>query len=127
VKVYDRDSYLGQEFPGGFHYHKRKEFMKKMIKGERSPYIFHMSWTENKDNKRKFYQQLGNWYLNEQCIEKTYDEIDIPKNEDSSATDISNFCCSAQAIIKCHYADKPSKTSCKGSPLIDKKWGSSFW
>ena len=66
VKVFERDSYLGQEFPGGFHYHKRREFMRTVIEGKRSPYIFHMSWTENKNNKQKFYQQLGDWFVNDQ-------------------------------------------------------------
>jgi hypothetical protein len=121
VKVFDRDSYLGQEFPGGFHYHKRKEFMKTVIEGERTPYIFHMSWTQNKDNKKKFYQQLGDWYVNEQCISKLHAEIDIPENKD-----FSTLCCSTKPIVKCHFADKPSRTLCKGSPNIDKK-GKSFW
>ena len=32
-------------FPGGFHYHQRHSFMKKMLKGETDTYLFHMSWT----------------------------------------------------------------------------------
>jgi hypothetical protein len=123
IKVYDRDSYLGQEFPGGFHYHKRKEFMKNIIEGKRSPFIFHMSWTMNKDNKQKFYQQLGDWYVNEQCINKNVGEIQALLNIEMR---YSKTCCSAEPIIACHYSDKPSKVPCKKSPSIDKN-GKSFW
>lgn len=123
IKVYDRDSHLGEEFPGGFHYHKRKDFMKSMIEGKRTPYIFHMSWTMNKDNKQKFYQQLGDWYVNEQCINKKLDEIELPKGDN---VDMTKACCSAKPIVACHYSDKPSKLPCKGSPPIDKN-GRSFW
>lgn len=42
VKVFKRDSEM---FPGGFHFHQRHDFMKKMLKGETDTYIFHMSWT----------------------------------------------------------------------------------
>lgn len=48
VKVFGRDAEDGNLFPGGFHYHKRKDFMMSMMKGEVTPYIFHMSWTKNK-------------------------------------------------------------------------------
>ena len=42
VKVFGRDTELGQRFPGGFHYHQRKAFMRSIALGEHSPYIFHM-------------------------------------------------------------------------------------
>lgn len=121
VKVFDRDSYLGQEFPGGFHYHKRSEFMRTFIAGDRSPYIFHMSWTENKDNKQKFYQQLGDWFVKDHCVSKKHEELEISEGEH-----LATHCCSARPIMKCHYSDKPSKKSCVGSPSIVKR-GKSFW
>lgn len=114
VKVYGRDSHSGRLFPGGYHFHKRKNFMKEVINNDWEPYIFHMSWTENKANKQKFYQQLGEWYLQDRCTNKKVGEFKM------------EGCCSATALYQCHYKDKPSKESCKESPAIDKN-GVSFW
>lgn len=114
VKVYGRDSESGRLFPGGYHFHKRRNFMKEIIRGDRSPYIFHMSWTENKANKQKFYQQLGEWHLQERCTSKPVIDFKM------------DGCCSAKPLYKCHYRDKPSKESCKSSNPIDKN-GRSFW
>lgn len=96
-------------FPGGAEYHNSKDYMKKMIAGEIKPYIFHMSWTQNKDNKKLFYEQMAEWYT---------------KGDDSGCNGLD--CCVAEPIVTCHYRDKPSKTSCKDSPPIDKN-GRSFW
>lgn len=56
VKVLERDT---EEFPGGFTFHKRSDYMKDFFNGKVHPYIFHMSWTENKNNKQKFFRQMG--------------------------------------------------------------------
>lgn len=125
MKVFDRDSSIGSDFPGGFHYHKRWSVMKEIIQKQRLPYIFHMSWTINKDNKKKFYEQLGEWYLHERCVHKTADDIKkISTGTDN--VDIVNTCCSLEPIITCHYKDKPSKSSCNDSPNIDQR-GKPFW
>ena len=58
------------------------------------PYIFHMTWTKNKDNKKLYFQQMmGEWYLKDSCL--------------------------PEPNIVCHYRDKPSLISCKDSPPID--------
>ena len=97
-------------FPGGYEYHRQKDIMKALLTGQSTavqPYIFHMSWTKNKDNKKKFYEQMGEWYKKEHCM---------------SGLD----CCLAQPNIICHYRDKPSKIPCRDSPPID-KGKRSFW
>jgi hypothetical protein len=122
VKVFSRDE---DEFPGGYQFHQVSgKYMKKFYKGEVDPYIFHMSWTKNKDNKLLFLQQMGEWYVNEKCIHKKTKEIDgfHPQAKESLVA----TCCSAEPIIKCHYKDKPSKIPCPDSPEIDNK-GKSFW
>ena len=59
VKVLSRDE---DDFPGGYHYHQKTgKYMRAMFAGEKKPYIFHMSWTKNKDNKLLFFKQLGQW------------------------------------------------------------------
>jgi len=90
-------------FPGGAEFHQSKDYMKRMLSGEIEPYIFHMSWTQNKDNKKLFLEQMGEWYL---------------KGDDSGCSGLD--CCLAEPIITCHFRDKPSRIPCKGSPPIDK-------
>ena len=127
VKIFPKEM---EEFPGGVQFHRWKEAMKKIMRGESKAYIFHMSWTENKDDKVQFFQQLGEWFLNPQCIGKEARDIAI----DGSLT---SHCCSSEPLITCHYKDKPSKLPCPDSPLITEKGkeffksftqkGTSFW
>jgi len=118
VKVLERDM---EEFPGGWHYHKNnKTFMKKLIDGKVNPQIFHMSWTKNKDNKIKFFQQMAEWYTEDKCIQRKRKDI---ADEDSSLVE---SCCLSEPNIVCHYRDKPSKIPCKDSDPID-KGHPSFW
>ena len=128
VKSYERDSALGRLFPGGVHYHRKKDFMKGMMeKKVEQPYIFHMSWTHNKDNKRLFFQQMGEWYLKPECEDKAV--ADILNGDAAAAADgdaVSNKCCSAEPLVTCHYRDKPSIIPCLDSPPID-KGRPSFW
>ena len=58
TKVLSRDT---DEFPGGHAFHYRRDFMRDLFAGKVNPYIFHMSWTLNKDNKQKFFRQIGDW------------------------------------------------------------------
>lgn len=125
VKVFSRDT---DEFPGGYHYHmKNGNYMRKLFAGTVDPYIFHMSWTLNKDNKLLFLQQMGEWYVNKQCVHKKAKNIPTDLIVDaSSKTPFADACCSAEPIVKCHYKDKPSKNPCYASPAID-KGKASFW
>lgn len=122
VKVLSREM---DEFPGGWHYNrKKKDFMKSIAKGEITPIIFHMSWTMNKDNKIKYLKQMGEWYYKDQCIEKTVENILGEGHTEIGA--LSSECCLAEANFQCYYRDKPSKKPCKDSPPID-KGHPSFW
>jgi len=107
AKVLSRDE---DEFPGGFQFHmKKKDYMKQLMAGEKNAYIFHMSWTLNKDNKLLFFRQLGEWYVEDQCIQKQVDSIE------GGSDDIIHACCSAEPLFSCHYRDKPSREPCKDS------------
>lgn len=124
VKVIEKDSADGTLFPGGYHFHRRRDFMKRMVQGEANPYLFHMSWTENKDNKLLFLKQLGEWFVHQACENKTLIELDV--GESAANSGIFSSCCSAQPLVECHYRDKPSKIPCRKSPPID-KGKRSFW
>jgi hypothetical protein len=110
VKVWNRGEY--NEFPGGYEYHRSKTVMKSLLSPGNSsnlvdPYIFHMSWTQNKDNKKLYFEQMGEWYKKENCM--------------------TGFdCCLKQPNVTCHYRDKPSIIPCRQSPPID-KGKPSFW
>ena len=122
VKVFGRDTDDGTLFPGGYHYHRRKDYMKRMLQGETTPYIFHMSWTESKDNKLLFLKQLGEWYVQPTCEGKKFEDVaQGDANHDRAAA-----CCSAEPLVQCFYRDKPSKIPCRGSDPID-KGRPSFW
>jgi hypothetical protein len=120
VKILERNTL---EFPGGFSFHNKKEFMKDLIQGHIQPYIFHMSWTVNKANKILYFRQMAEWYLNDKCVNKTLSEI-VEGEGGSGIT--GDGCCAAAPIVSCHYRDKPSKIPCRDSPPID-KGRPSFW
>ena len=106
-------------FPGGAEYHRYKAAMKKWITAkspEDKPYIFHMSWTTNKKNKKLYYEQMGEWYT----------AAATKKGTDECSMEGGLKCCLAQANVTCHYRDKPSAVFCGDSPPIDKGRGS-FW
>lgn len=128
VKVWKRGE--GNPFPGGVEYHRFKDFMKSMLQNNQNdldkrmgkketytdvvpltptPYLFHMSWTKNKDNKKLYFEQMGEWYLKDGCSEGGVEA-----------------CCLAQPNVTCHYRDKPSIIDCSKSPPID-AGRPSFW
>ena len=116
VKVFARDT--TDEFPGGYHWNqKSKDYMKRYFAGQVHPFLFHMSWTLNKANKILYFEQFGEWWVQQQCIENK----DVGK-----MGDVPESCCLTEPKFECHYRDKPSKFPCKDSPPID-KGRPSFW
>jgi Nucleotide-diphospho-sugar transferase len=127
VKVFDRDSDQGRLLPGGFHFHRRFDLMRAIMNGTNVPFVFHMSWTINHNVKRRFFDQLGYWYISPTCLDESYQ----PTYYNNSATgtvenQLDIACCVARPEPTCHYRDKPSKIPCTQSPGID-KGHSSFW
>jgi len=122
----------GEEFPGGYHYHRQKEMMMAIVQQKTTPWLFHMSWTKNMDNKILFFQQMGLWHVSDACVDSN--ALDLLQNgangqEGSERKTVSEFateCCSAEPLISCHYRDKPSVIPCQDSPSLDKA-GKSFW
>jgi hypothetical protein len=108
------------DFPGGYHFHQKSgKFMHDLFTGKVKPYVFHMSWTLNKDNKLLYLRQMGEWWLQDVCLDKKKDEI-------SSEEDLTTMCCSTEPRFSCHYRDKPSIKPCPNSPAIDKQ-NLSWW
>lgn len=121
VKTWNRNM---QEFPNGYQFQTRKEYMKDIIQGNSHPIIFHMSWTSNKEEKRAYLEQMGDWYVKDMCVGRTAAKIrNIRK---SKKIDIGGTCCKTKPKVKCHYRDKPSRIPCKDSPALEKNHPS-FW
>ena len=78
-----------------------------------------------KVNKLNFLQQLGFWHLNDACMGEQGQKLLEGDTPDGS---LSGRCCSKEAIVTCHFSDKPSSEKCKdsGAPNIDKR-GRVFW
>ena len=139
VKVLGRDMDM---FPSGHHFHRDVALMKKIIQEEVTPEIFHMSWTTNKRYKKKFFEQLGEWYVKDECIgkdAKTVLELDKARYQNSTKGDtmvdidsgrvLISPCCVKTPKVICHYKDKPSKIPCKDSPVYEDvdDYEASFW
>jgi hypothetical protein len=118
VKVFSRDL---DDFPGGYHYNMARSWMKQMVNKEKNPYIFHMSWTSNKEDKLKFMKQMGMWHARDTCVGKEAKEILADYKGP-----LSEECCSKEPLTQCFYKDKPSIIPCKDSPSKD-GGGQSFW
>jgi hypothetical protein len=54
-----------EEFPSGQAYHENKPFLKKMMAHQVRPYVFHMCWTDNRENKVVYFKEVNLWYLPE--------------------------------------------------------------
>jgi Nucleotide-diphospho-sugar transferase len=134
VKIWERHT---TDFPGGFTFHRNAEFMRDLVSGQlagtpQMPYIFHMSWTLNKENKKLFYRQMGEWFLQDTCIGSIREDIlqrhHLGKSHSNGhgTSVLVAPCCTAEPLVSCHYRDKPSKVPCKESPPID-AGKPSFW
>jgi len=121
VKVFGKED---DAWPGGFHYHQKGDnsYFRRYFDNKTAvdPYVFHMSWTFNKDNKLLFLKQLGEWYVHDKCIDKKLEDIEL-----KDVSFLEN-CCSSEALFSCHFRDKPSKEPCHDSPAID-NGKASFW
>ena len=77
-----------------------------------------MCWTLNKDDKLKYMQQMGEWFLEEGV------DNDHVRKMGKKAGEV----CSLEPVITCHFSDKPSAevAKCSDSPRKDKN-GKLFW
>jgi hypothetical protein len=115
------------DFPSGFVFHRRKEYMKALIAGEVKPYIFHMSWTKNKDAKIQYLQQMGDWFVRDVCLQKPSNEANVNASRmEKDDNSVIRNCCLRDPDIRCHFRDKPSVIPCKESPAAG-LIGTSFW
>ena len=92
-----------KDFPGGFHYHRSKGFIKDIVEDKAHPVIFHMHWTKSAEDKISFMKQMGMWYVENKCI----------SGQENDKAISPEGCCSANPLIECFYLDKGSVPECK--------------
>lgn len=119
---------LDLDFPGGFHYHRSKDFIRDIVEGKAHPMIFHMHWTKSLVQKLDFMKQMGLWYVKDKCLPG-----DLLDEEGQGVTERQSMkqdmgCCSNEALIQCIFYDKGSVTQCKDD-ISMKKFESTqhFW
>jgi hypothetical protein len=56
-----------EDFPSGVVYHHRKAYFQEILHGSAKPYVFHMCWTKNKDDKIKYLKVSNLWFLSDEC------------------------------------------------------------
>ena len=61
-------------FPQGQIFHRKKAIMQSFVDGTERPYVFHMCWTANEENKLKYLKNLGLWFLKPTCSEDAFRE-----------------------------------------------------
>ena len=102
-------------FPSGAMYHQNKSFIARIKKYQEEPFVFHMCWTANREDKVKYLKDLGMWYLPEQ--EPTKQTCEKPtlmtswlESKQAETKDILSYCCMAGD----YFSNKP-RTSRSGS------------
>ena len=68
----------------------------------------HMNWNDHKGDKRAFLEQMGDWYIQESCVNQSLSDASVGISQDD--------CCVDKPLVVCHYQDLPSVESCRGSP-----------
>lgn len=79
-------------FPSGQTYHENKKLVKKIQDKTYRPYVFHMCWTDNRENKIVYFKDVGLWYLPDQydmCLRAELMLSEITRNN----ANIRDKCC----------------------------------
>jgi hypothetical protein len=58
---------------------------------------------------------MGEWYVNDDCMPGGAQDSNAASANNGNHT-ITQRCCAAKPIIKCHFCDKPSIIPCNDSP-----------
>jgi hypothetical protein len=91
--------------------------MRRIIKNNKTePYSFHMNWNSDKDEKKKMLEQMGDWFVSQECAKE--DELARIANSTSSSNmassdHLAKSCCLPTPSIRCYFRDKPSVAACR--------------
>jgi hypothetical protein len=117
----------------GWHFHRNFAYMRKMISDNKTkPLSFHMNWNDDKVQKVKLLEQMGDWHVGEQCLNgRTADEMTSLVNStsirSSAMKNAVHLCCLAGPLVRCHFRDKPSDLACRNHTFETKGDWPEFW
>ena len=88
-------------FPSGQAYHERKNYIKKIQNHEFLPYVFHMCWTDNRENKVVYFKDVGLWYLPDEDPTCTASKgmLNYLQNKESSSA-LRDLCCKRERYYR---------------------------
>lgn len=71
-------------YPTGIKYNHDKPYMKGFNEGIIKPYMYHMCWTVNKDQKISNFKSINHWYIRRECsvVSKMYTYQGISRFQD---------------------------------------------
>ena len=52
-----------RDFPSGQMYHHQKEYVNEVKLHSKIPYVWHMCWTDNREQKVSYFKDIGMWFL----------------------------------------------------------------
>lgn len=87
-------------FPSGQAYHENKPLLKKIVARKFRPYVFHMCWTDNRENKVTYFKEIDMWYISENDPDNTCSQGNgmlyynhVAKQNGQQHIPIRNQCC----------------------------------
>ena len=114
-------------FASGQAYHENKPFLKRMLAKEADsvPFVFHMCWTDNRENKVVYFKDVKMWFLSPDNAAVCANGPDIQhavqtmqQSDPQSSRNIRDACCHRQA-----YWDLQGLTFSQGiPPSRQKSW-----
>lgn len=104
-----------------------------MIKDHKSkPLSFHMNWNNDKGEKVKLLEQMGDWYVGEQCANDRMPDdlmrlVNSTSIRSSETTNLVDLCCVAIPLVRCSIRDKPSDLPCQNQTFSTTGDWPAFW
>jgi hypothetical protein len=98
-----------RQFPSGIMYHHDKAYVKQVLSYEEQPYVWHMCWTSSREDKVKYFKEMGMWFLNDkytECIDGKDMVKFIESREALSKSVIKARCC----VRGAYWALRTNKT-----------------
>ena len=117
VFVLDQD-----QFPSGQAYHEKKKYIAKIQAHTYMPYVFHMCWTDNRDNKLVYFKEIGLWYVTERddvcnAAPKML-QYALIEGQRGNANAVRNRCCTRERYWQALGTPPPG-----GSPTVAPETG----
>lgn len=83
------------DFPSGDQYHNDKKFLSAIKAGEKHPYVFHMSFTTSREDKVRYFTDIGMWKIRSDLHECAQIPFMMDRVARNAVPDTPTHCCLA--------------------------------